>query len=169
LPKAWANNLKSVFSWREPGTLVSALGHGLVLAVGLFSFTAAKPFSPAQEAVAVDVVSDQQFSEMMRGDKESKVVAKTPERRVERVAETKEDKDPGQEKRDVPAPPSRPRPSPSPSPSPNPSRRLRRSNSPPLFHQRAHPNSASHRRCRHPLRAPRRRTRKMKRPNCFAA
>ncbi len=128
MPKAWANNLKSVFSWREPGTLVSALGHGLVLAVGLFSFTAAKPFSPAQEAVAVDVVSDQQFSEMMRGDKESKVVAKTPERRVERVAETKEDKDPGQEKRDVPAPPSRsepqaeakPEPEPEPKPEPPP-------------------------------------------------
>jgi colicin import membrane protein len=110
VPKALVDNLRGAISWREPGTLVSALGHALVLGLGLYSFSNAKPFTPAQEAVAVDVVSDQQFSEMMRGDKESKVVAKTPERRIDRVAETKEDKDPGQAKRDVPAPPSRSEP-----------------------------------------------------------
>lgn len=110
MPKALVDNLRGVISWREPGTLVSTLGHALVLGLGLYSFSSAKPFTPAQEAIAVDVVSDQQFSEMIRGDKDSKVVAKTPERRIDRVAETREDKDPGQAKRDVPAPPSRSEP-----------------------------------------------------------
>lgn len=110
MPKALVENLKGAISWREPGTLLSTVGHALVLGLGLYSFSSAKPFTPAQEAIAVDVVSDSQFSEMMRGDKESKVVAKTPERRVDRVAETKEDKDPGQAKRDVAAPPSRSEP-----------------------------------------------------------
>ncbi|MCZ8184455.1 MAG: cell envelope integrity protein TolA [Beijerinckiaceae bacterium] len=110
MPKALVDNLKGAISWREPGTLVSTMGHALVLGLGLYSFSSAKPFNPAQEAVAVDVVSDQQFSEMMRGDKESKIVAPTPERRIDRVAEIKEDKDPGQAKRDVPTPPSRSEP-----------------------------------------------------------
>lgn len=110
MPVAWTDNLKGLVSWREPGGIVSSVGHALVLVAGVYSFSSAKPFQPAQEAVAVDVVNEQQFNEMMRGDKDSKVVAKAPERRVDRVAETKEDKDPGQEKRDVPAPPSRAEP-----------------------------------------------------------
>lgn len=108
--QAMVDTVKRALSWRQPGGIVSSVGHALVLVAGVYSFSSAKPFQPAQEAVAVDVVNEQQFNEMMRGDKESKIVSKTPERRVDRVAETKEDKDPGQQKRDVAAPPSKAEP-----------------------------------------------------------
>lgn len=99
--------LKSFLDWRRPGGALSAAGHAAILVAGVYAFSTAQPFQPAVEAVAVDVVSDQQFNEMMKGDKTSKVVAREPERRVDRVAETKEDKDPGLEKKDVPTPPTK--------------------------------------------------------------
>lgn len=110
--------LKSFLDWRRPGGALSAAGHAAILVAGVYAFSTAQPFQPAAEAVAVDVVSDQQFNEMMKGDKTSKVVAKEPERRIDRVAETKEDKDPGLEKKDVPTPPTKQEAKPEPKPEP---------------------------------------------------
>jgi colicin import membrane protein len=110
--------LKSFLDWRRPGGALSAAGHAAILVAGVYAFSSAQPFQPAVEAVAVDVVSDQQFNEMMKGDKTSKVVAKEPERRIDRVAETKEDKDPGLEKKDVPTPPTKQEAKPEPKPEP---------------------------------------------------
>lgn len=100
-------HLKRFLDWRQPGGALSAAGHAAILVAGVYAFSTAQPFQPAVEAVAVDVVSDQQFNEMMKGDKTSKVVAKEPERRIDRVAETKEDKDPGLEKKDTPVQPTK--------------------------------------------------------------
>lgn len=99
--------LKTFLDWRQPGGALSAVGHAAILVAGVYAFSSAQPFQPAVEAVAVDVVSDQQFNEMMKGDRNSKIVAKEPERKVDRVAETKEDKDPGVEKKDVAVQPTK--------------------------------------------------------------
>ncbi len=99
--------LKRFFDWRKPGAALSAGGHAMLLVASVYAFHSAQPFQPATEAVAVDVISDQQFNEMMKGDKTSKIIAKEPERRIDRVAETKEDKDPGLDKKDAPVLPSR--------------------------------------------------------------
>ncbi|MCA0399206.1 MAG: cell envelope integrity protein TolA [Proteobacteria bacterium] len=96
--------LKTNVDWRQPGGAVSAGGHVLVLTIGLLGLSSAKPFQPAGESVAVDVVSEKDFNEMMKGDKNSKEVAKQPERRVDKVAEIKKDNDPGEAKKDVAAP-----------------------------------------------------------------
>ena len=53
MPVAWTDNLKGLVSWREPGGIVSSVGHALVLVAGVYSFSSAKPFQPAQEAVGV--------------------------------------------------------------------------------------------------------------------
>jgi colicin import membrane protein len=107
--------LKRWLDWRQPGGAVSAVGHVAVLVVGLVGFSAARPFEPASESVAVDVVSEKDFNEMMKGDKTSKIVAKEPERRVDRVDPVKRDNDPGDAKKDVAAP-EPPKASPSPPP-----------------------------------------------------
>ena len=96
-----SDTLKRFFDWRQPGGALSAGGHVMLLVVGLYTMSSAKPFTPAQEAVAVDVVSEKDFAEMMKGDKTSKVVAKAPERRVEKVDPVNKENDPGAEKRDV--------------------------------------------------------------------
>lgn len=96
-----SDTLKRFFDWRQPGGALSAGGHVMLLVAGLYTMSSAKPFTPAQESVAVDVVSEKDFAEMMKGDKTSKVVAKAPERRVEKVDPAIKDNDPGAEKKDV--------------------------------------------------------------------
>ena len=93
---------------REPGFLVSGAGHGLALAAMLFGFSSAKPFEDVSETVAVDVISESQFREIMKGDKHEKEVRKEAALRVDRIAPTEEKKDPGADKRDSPAPPPPP-------------------------------------------------------------
>lgn len=95
---------KGLFSRREPGAMLSLVAHVGALVFALYSFSSAKPFDPATESVPVDVMSEKEFSDMMKGVKTGE---KTPEpvRRVDKVAETKDDKDPGQAKKDVDAPP----------------------------------------------------------------
>lgn len=93
---------------KDPGFIVSGAGHGLVLAAMLFGFSSAKPFEEASETVAVDVISESQFREIMKGDKHEKEVRKEASLRVDRIAPVEEKKDPGTEKRDSPAPPPPP-------------------------------------------------------------
>lgn len=111
----YAQIAKSLFSRREPGALLSLGLHIGTLVFALYSFSSAKPFDPAMESVPVDVMSEKEFSDMMKGEKTAE---KKPEpmRRVDRVAETKEDKDPGQAKKDVDAPPPKAAEAPPPAP-----------------------------------------------------
>ncbi len=95
-------------SLREnPGAAVSGGMHALLLAAVLLSFSHASKFDDAQESVPVDVVSDQQFNEIMKGEKTAPKQDK-PQQRVQKIAEAAEAKPPSTlpaAKTDVPAPP----------------------------------------------------------------
>jgi colicin import membrane protein len=100
--------------WRQPGFIVSAVAHGAFFAASLYAFSSAKPFEPAEESVPVDVISDKQFNEIMKGEKTAKDKLPEPERRVDQIADTKKDNDPGQAKKDVAAEPPKVEPKPEP-------------------------------------------------------
>lgn len=104
--------------WRQPGFVVSAVAHGAFFAASLYAFSSAKPFEPAEESVPVDIITDKQFSEMMKGEKTAKDKLPEPQRRVDRIAETKQENDPGQAKKDVAAEPPKVEPKPEPKPEP---------------------------------------------------
>ncbi|MCA3630416.1 MAG: hypothetical protein IOC35_08875 [Methylobacterium sp.] len=98
------SKLRSLLDWRQPGGIVSAAGHVTLLAVGLAAFSSAKPFTPAQEGVAVDVISEREFNEMMKGDKKGEKRPE-PQLRAERVSDIRRNNEPGEAKRDVAAEP----------------------------------------------------------------
>ena len=63
----------------EPGVLVSGGVHAALLLVTLVAFTSTPKFEDAQEAVPVEVVTDKQFNEIMKGEKTAKAVQPTPQ------------------------------------------------------------------------------------------
>ena len=118
------SSLTDWIDWRQPGVVLSLGLHAAVLFAGVFAFSSTKPFQPAEEASAVDVVSEQQFNEMMKGEAKGEKKAE-PIRRVDRVAEAKKDGDPGEAKKEVAAEPPKvepakaePKPEPTPQPTP---------------------------------------------------
>lgn len=86
---------------------MSGTAHAAVLAAGLFAFASQK-LPDAEEGIPVEVVTDNQLSEITRGETRAKQVQPQPKPRVDRVAERPEERDPGEAKKDVPAPPTRP-------------------------------------------------------------
>ncbi len=94
------------FSPSEPGVVVSAAVHAALLAFTLVAFTETPKFEDAQESVAVDVLTDQQFNQVMKGDKEAKPQDK-PQVRADKQAEVEEKKPPTEQqaKTDIPTPP----------------------------------------------------------------
>jgi colicin import membrane protein len=76
----------------QPGSVLSAVVHVTLLAATLVGFTETKPFQDAQESVPVEIVTDSQFNEIMKGDKTAKQAAPTPVK-ADKVAEV-EDKKP---------------------------------------------------------------------------
>jgi len=76
----------------QPGSVLSAVVHVTLLAATLVGFTETKPFQDAQESVPVEIVTDSQFNEIMKGDKTAKQAALTPVK-ADKVAEV-EDKKP---------------------------------------------------------------------------
>ncbi len=114
---------------REPGAVLSLVLHGAAFAFGLYGLPSHKTFEPASESVAVDMISEKQFNELMQGDKASKLITKEPERRVDTVADTKKDAPEQTAKKDVaqaepPPPKAEPKPAtpvpPAPPPPPPP-------------------------------------------------
>jgi colicin import membrane protein len=94
---------------REPGVVVSAAAHAGVIAVGLIGFASApKPFTDAQEAIAVEVVDPSALNEIMRGERTAEAVQTNPRPRVDRQSEISEERPRGEQPRDVPTPPTRP-------------------------------------------------------------
>lgn len=85
---------------RKPGMLLSLGLHGAVLAAALVSFSSPKPFKDAEEAISVEVVDANALREVMRGDRQAKPQP-TPQPRVDRVAEQKEQNPAGQAQRQV--------------------------------------------------------------------
>jgi hypothetical protein len=90
----------------EPGYALSAAIHFGLLAAMLVAFSFQQKFDDAQEAVPVETITDNQFSQIMKGVKSAKEATGKP--RVDRVAEVADPRPtpPTPEaKRDVPAPP----------------------------------------------------------------
>ncbi|MBV8566382.1 MAG: cell envelope biogenesis protein TolA [Methylobacteriaceae bacterium] len=74
-------------SWSEPGAIVSTAAHAALLIGALMAFSDAGKFDEAKEAVPVEMISDADFSALMKGDKSAKQVAPQPLPRVDRIAE----------------------------------------------------------------------------------
>ncbi|MDB5507604.1 MAG: TolA protein [Hyphomicrobiales bacterium] len=117
------------FSATEPGMIVSGVAHTAMLLATLVAFSDAPKFQEAQESVPVEVVTDAQFNEIMRGEKTAKEMKPQPPR-ADKVADVEESKpekvvneakvdtvapppkaprqpDPGEDEKPVPLPPQR--------------------------------------------------------------
>jgi len=98
--------LKLKFSTSEPGFWVSGVAHAALLTAAMIGLSSVAEFPEAQEGIPVEVITDAQLSQITKGEKNAKEVQPKP--RAERVADKSELKDPGEDKRDAPAPPKRP-------------------------------------------------------------
>ncbi|MDQ4135731.1 MAG: protein TolA, partial [Pseudomonadota bacterium] len=78
--------LKPTFNRSEPGLWVSGAAHAAMLGAAIFAFSAPH-FPEAQEGIPVEVITDNQFSEITRGEKTASEVKPDPNPRVDRVAE----------------------------------------------------------------------------------
>ena len=100
--------LKLTFNPSEPGFWVSGVAHVALLAAALLGLSIASEFPEAQEGIPVEVITDNQFSQITKGETTAKTVLPNPKPRADRVADKTEQRDPGEDKRDAPAPPKRP-------------------------------------------------------------
>ncbi|MGA7383312.1 MAG: cell envelope biogenesis protein TolA, partial [Methylocella sp.] len=90
----------------NPGFAVSGGVHVGLLALALFSLSQSPQFDDAQESVPVEVLSAQQFAQIMKGEKTAAQVE--PRQRAEEIAELVELKpqpSPSDAPKDVSAPP----------------------------------------------------------------
>ena len=94
------------FDRREPGVWLSAGAHVALLAAALFA-VAAPALPNADEGVPVEVITENQFSELTRGERNAEKPQDKPNR-ADRVADTVEDREPENAKVDAPTPPTRP-------------------------------------------------------------
>jgi hypothetical protein len=93
------------FSRSEPGFLLSAAVHAGLLAILLVHFSHEQKFDDAQEAVPVETITENQFSEIMKGEKTAKEATKPRADKVADLAEIKPTPPTPEAKRDVPVPP----------------------------------------------------------------
>jgi colicin import membrane protein len=98
--------LKLKFNTSEPGLWVSGVAHASLLAAALIGLSVGAEFPEAKEGIPVEIITDNQLSQITKGETNAK--APQPKPRAERVANKTELKDPGEDKRDAPAPPKRP-------------------------------------------------------------
>jgi colicin import membrane protein len=98
--------LKLKFSTSEPGFWVSGVAHAALLTAAMIGLSSVAEFPEAQEGIPVEVITDAQLSQITKGETNAKAPQAKP--RAERVADKTELKDPGEDKRDAPAPPKRP-------------------------------------------------------------
>jgi colicin import membrane protein len=99
--------VKLKFDRSEPGVWVSGAAHVALIGAGLVAFATA-PFPEAAEGIPVEVISESQLAQITRGEKTAAEVKLEAKPRAERLAEKVEEKDPGEQTRDAPAPPKRP-------------------------------------------------------------
>jgi colicin import membrane protein len=99
--------LKIPFNPSEPGYWVSGVAHVALIAAGLMTLSAPR-FPDVDEGIPVEVVTENQLSQITKGETTAKQAQPTPKPRVDRVAEAVQQRDPGEDKRDAPAPPKRP-------------------------------------------------------------
>jgi colicin import membrane protein len=95
-------------STSEPGVIVSGIAHVALLAATLIAFSETKNFEDAQETVPVEIVTDQQFNQITKGEKTAKETLPKPAVQVQKQADVPEPKPRPAEveaKTDVPTPP----------------------------------------------------------------
>lgn len=90
-------------SRKSPGFIASLALHAGLLGATLLAFADARKFEDAQEAVAVEVVSDAALNQVAKGEKNAPQTPKPAVRAVQAAAEVKPR--PQEAKRDVPTPP----------------------------------------------------------------
>ncbi|MEZ0172064.1 cell envelope integrity protein TolA [Microvirga sp. TS319] len=100
--------MKLKFNTSEPGFWVSGGVHVALLTAALIGLPYATEFPEAQEGIPVEVITDNQFSQITKGETDAKSVQPTPKPRADRIADKTEQRAPGEEKLDTPAPPKRP-------------------------------------------------------------
>ncbi|MBV1700420.1 MAG: cell envelope biogenesis protein TolA [Hyphomicrobiales bacterium] len=99
----------------DTGVVVSSVGHIALLVFALVSFSSTPKFDDAQESVPVDMVTNQQFNDIMKGEKTAKEVHKSPKaQKLADIAKVKPDTQTPEVQRDivVPMPPMRRQPDP---------------------------------------------------------
>ncbi|MGY6569461.1 MAG: hypothetical protein ACXIVE_10760 [Salinarimonas sp.] len=114
------------FSLREPGLLISSIAHVALLVGGLVTFSSVAPFPDADEGIPVEFITEEQFSQAARGERDAPREDEAAQR-VDRIDDRASESPPGEARRDVPTPPTRPqdmavadRPQPEPEPAPTP-------------------------------------------------
>jgi colicin import membrane protein len=105
--KTTAVAVKDLFNASRPGLWVSSLAHAALIAAALATLSA-EQFPDTHEGIPVEIFSDARFSEITKGETEAKRVETAAKPRADRVAERVEQRNPGEDKRDAPAPPTRP-------------------------------------------------------------
>jgi colicin import membrane protein len=93
----------------DPGLVVSGVGHLALLLAILVAFSDAKHFEDAQESIPVEMVTDQQFAQIMKGEKTEKEIRQQPTRvdKVADISETHKAPPVAEAQTDVPTPPPR--------------------------------------------------------------
>jgi colicin import membrane protein len=96
--------------WSKPGLPASAIAHFALLLGTLVAFSSSPKFEDATEAVAVDVITPSELSQITRGEKTARQARPDPKPRVDKVADKDELKPEATDlaKRDIPTPVSRP-------------------------------------------------------------
>nr|WP_027316487.1 cell envelope integrity protein TolA [Microvirga flocculans] len=100
--------MKLKFNTSEPGFWVSGVAHAALLTAAMIGLSSVAEFPEAQEGIPVEIITDNQLSQITKGETTAKQVLPTPKPRADRIADKTEVKDPGEDKRDAPAPPKRP-------------------------------------------------------------
>ncbi|MDP4023149.1 cell envelope integrity protein TolA [Methylobacterium sp. NEAU 140] len=94
------------FDRREPGVWISAGTHVALLTLALVS-VAAPALPEAQEGVPVEVITENQLSEITRGERQAEKPMPNAQTRADRQAEKVEDREPENAKTDAPTAPTR--------------------------------------------------------------
>ena len=93
--------------WRSNrGLVVSIAAHATLLAATLVAFSRTPPDADATESIAVEMISTEALSQVMKGEKSAKVMKPTP--KVDKIADLQETKPlppVAEAKKDVPLPP----------------------------------------------------------------
>jgi hypothetical protein len=98
---------------QKSGVIVSGLLHGALLAAIVIGFTGAPKFDDASESVPVETVTQSQFNEIMKGEKDAK-----PDKPVEKPAQPAEVAEPKPVVEPPPPPPPQKTEEPKPEPPP---------------------------------------------------
>jgi hypothetical protein len=93
----------------DRGLVASGVAHAALLVAILVGFSSTKQFDDNQESVPVDMVTSQQFAEIMKGEKTAKEIQKQPTRvdKVDDITETHQAPPVADAKVNVPTPPPR--------------------------------------------------------------